>query len=208
MRDRTEYLRLCHLENKDRRLAAHKQRYHDKREELLKYQSEYHKAHPEIGRKAGKKYRSKLQYKEYNRKMMAEYRSNNKEKLSQWNKKWRSSRKEKIAESQRRCRLKNPETFRAGWAKRRAIKRNVTVDMDRILEWMKLVKSKPDFICHHCKFEFSTGKVHFDHIIPLARGGSHSIDNLCASCQQCNLSKGKKLTSEWRPEKVKEPSDI
>jgi 5-methylcytosine-specific restriction endonuclease McrA len=120
VRDRTEYYKQWHVKNRARRLVSHKQRYQDKKEELLKYQSEYHKAHPEIGRKSGKKFRS-----------------------------------------------------------------------------------KPDFICHHCRFEFSTDRVHFDHIVPLARGGPHSIDNLCASCSACNLSKGKKLVTEWAPTKIK-----
>lgn len=31
---------------------------------------------------------------------------------------------------------------------------------------------------------------HADHIIPIAKGGSHTSDNVCAACPTCNLKKG------------------
>lgn len=39
---------------------------------------------------------------------------------------------------------------------------------------------------------------HIDHIIPLSRGGRHSIGNLTGACKPCNLSKGSKFITEWR----------
>jgi len=41
-------------------------------------------------------------------------------------------------------------------------------------------------------------KPHLDHVVPLKRGGSNSIENLVWSCCDCNLSKGSKLPSEWK----------
>lgn len=37
-----------------------------------------------------------------------------------------------------------------------------------------------------------------DHVIPLSRGGSNFPANLRPACNVCNLSKGKKLLSEFR----------
>jgi 5-methylcytosine-specific restriction endonuclease McrA len=37
-----------------------------------------------------------------------------------------------------------------------------------------------------------------DHIIPLTRGGRHTIGNLLPSCRSCNSSKGNKLLATWR----------
>lgn len=37
-----------------------------------------------------------------------------------------------------------------------------------------------------------------DHVVPIRRGGRHSIGNLLPSCNRCNLSKAAKLLVEWR----------
>ncbi len=36
-----------------------------------------------------------------------------------------------------------------------------------------------------------------DHILPLSRGGSHSIDNVVPACHTCNRSKAAKLLLDW-----------
>lgn len=40
-------------------------------------------------------------------------------------------------------------------------------------------------------------RLHMEHMIPLSRGGSHSIDNVVPSCPSCNLRKGTKTPSEF-----------
>jgi len=37
-----------------------------------------------------------------------------------------------------------------------------------------------------------------DHLVPLARGGTHTLDNLVPACGPCNRKKGDQLVSEWR----------
>ncbi len=51
-----------------------------------------------------------------------------------------------------------------------------------------LVKKRDNSICYHCKKDTPDG--HCDHLIPLSKGGTDSIDNLVWSCKDCNLSKG------------------
>ena len=50
--------------------------------------------------------------------------------------------------------------------------------------------------CAYCGGIFQ----HIDHVIPLSRGGYHCLANLRPACAHCNLSKGRKKLSEWKPE--------
>ena len=49
--------------------------------------------------------------------------------------------------------------------------------------------------CYNCG---TLENLSIDHIVPLARGGSHSIGNLMTLCRKCNASKGKKLLIQWK----------
>jgi 5-methylcytosine-specific restriction endonuclease McrA len=44
--------------------------------------------------------------------------------------------------------------------------------------------------------------LHLDHIVPISRGGLHSVGNLQMLCQRCNLSKNSQLTVEWRAKRL------
>lgn len=58
-----------------------------------------------------------------------------------------------------------------------------------------ILKSQKN-LCWWCGCELE--KVyHIDHRVPLSRGGSNNLDNLCATCPTCNLSKNDKLPHEW-----------
>lgn len=48
--------------------------------------------------------------------------------------------------------------------------------------------------CHICDDEIpSLNVLHFDHVIPLSKGGAHSYDNIKPSHASCNLRKGAKI---------------
>lgn len=42
-------------------------------------------------------------------------------------------------------------------------------------------------------------KITVDHVIPIARGGTNERGNLVGACLDCNVSRGKRLPSEWVP---------
>lgn len=59
----------------------------------------------------------------------------------------------------------------------------------------ELVKKRDKYICQLCGRFDSRGEV--DHNLPLSRGGSDAIHNLCWTCKTCNRSKGDKTIREW-----------
>lgn len=58
------------------------------------------------------------------------------------------------------------------------------------------LKVEQNNTCRHCGclLDFSAkGQVHLDHLIPLSKGGAHTITNVVWSCASCNLRKSDKL---------------
>lgn len=92
----------------------------------------------------------------------------------------------------------HPEKRRQSEHKRRAQKHGGSVgDKKLISRWEQSWRSKRYVRCYWCRFKIKTKLCHTDHIEPLSKGGSHSIDNLCISCCHCNLSKNAKDINEW-----------
>ena len=69
---------------------------------------------------------------------------------------------------------------------------------DRIAAWDDAGR-----MCHYCdrptprpgtKGGYGT---HFDHVVPVAAGGSNEKSNLVVACKRCNREKGKKSYSEF-----------
>lgn len=97
-------------------------------------------------------------------------------------------------------RIDNPDRFRAQMAAHSA-KRRSTDDTDiRIVshyDWLRLCARYSNCCAYCCQPKPLTQ----DHIIPLTRGGRHSIGNLLPACRACNTSKKDQLLVEWRVKK-------
>lgn len=88
----------------------------------------------------------------------------------------------------------NSERMRAIRRRRKGqLKAEILVFTDR--DWARLV-ARHRGCCAYC------GEPHphlqRDHVLPLARGGRHSIGNILPACPPCNYQKKAKLLSEWR----------
>jgi 5-methylcytosine-specific restriction endonuclease McrA len=108
---------------------------------------------------------------------------------------WRVANRDRKNENERKRRLKNPEhekersLLQVG--KRRARLRDNGVFYVSTKE-ARAIRSRPCFACG------GTEDIAIDHIIPIARGGRHSIGNLMPLCVRCNVSKGKMTWFEWK----------
>lgn len=54
-------------------------------------------------------------------------------------------------------------------------------------------------ICYLCSCPVDRTDVHFDHVIPLSKGGPHTADNIRVTHAWCNLRKSAKLLTEITP---------
>lgn len=87
----------------------------------------------------------------------------------------------------------NPERHRLYQAKRRACTQGAFVvtpkDIRRLI-------ARNHGECAYCGA--TPALLHIDHVVPLKRGGRHSIGNLVPACQSCNSSKNARLLYPWR----------
>lgn len=65
-------------------------------------------------------------------------------------------------------------------------------------QWNELLREY-NFRCAYCGIQTN---MTIDHVIPLSKGGEHSIENIVPSCAECNSHKHTKLN--WIPKKFKE----
>ena len=52
-------------------------------------------------------------------------------------------------------------------------------------------------LCYYCGRKFAYKQLTMDHLVPLARGGRSTKDNLVAACKECNTKKKSMLSVEW-----------
>jgi 5-methylcytosine-specific restriction endonuclease McrA len=85
----------------------------------------------------------------------------------------------------------NPDAHRLRRLKRRAAQQENGVFVVAPKEIQKILNS----VCIFCG---ATDNITVEHLIPLSRGGRHSIGNLAPSCKSCNSAKGTRTVMEFR----------
>lgn len=126
-----------------------------------------------------------------------EYYQKNKARSLEASRTYYSAHRQKIVQWQKEYSKANPDVGARTQAKRRRAKLDTLSYAPAIKRWMSDIKSKPFVRCHWCGTKIKGRQVHFDHIVPLAKGGEHSIGNLCASCPECNHTKSARLIADW-----------
>ena len=56
------------------------------------------------------------------------------------------------------------------------------------------IRARHGMVCGICTLPI-TGKFHYDHITPLAKGGTHTTENIQLAHPSCNIRKGAKWKS-------------
>lgn len=106
---------------------------------------------------------------------------------------WRLANLERVAEKNKAWYAANKEWSAAKSARRRAQIRETEVEP---IDFSKVL-AEHGMVCHICTGAIaSRDDLHFDHVIPLARGGPHMRNNIKPAHAICNQRKGDKLMSE------------
>lgn len=110
---------------------------------------------------------------------------------------WREKNPDKVREIQRKRRKKYPEKYRAysNIGSKNYINRKRGAEGRYTLkEWNQLCEMYGN-VCLCCK---QPKKLEADHVIPISKGGSNTIDNIQPLCRTCNAKKNNKFI-DYRP---------
>ena len=181
--------------DKERRPEASKElkrklcrlRYYNNKEEANRYSREYNA-------------KNSIKIKDYR----AEYYKQNCDKIKEMANEYRKQNPEKVKQFCKDWVKNNPDRARECWAKRRADKRNAKCGNQKLIaEWRRFWSSLEFVPCYWCGKKIPPKIAHADHVLPLTKGGKHSIENLVISCRHCNLSKKNSLPENWAKKLIK-----
>ena len=175
------------------------------REKIRQKAREYRQDNPEKIRQADKKYRQDNPdtFSRANKK----YRQANLEKIRQKHKEYRKANPEKIKESKKKWAQANPEKDKEGRRKNERKRRALKLENGHSPYTETEVLNLYGTDCHLCSqpIDFEAPRrfnkpgwelgLHIDHIIPISKGGSDTLENVKPAHGRCNVSKGNRLAS-------------
>ena len=137
-----------------------------------------------------------LKYNEENKNKIAirakKYHEENKDKTAIFWKKYYEENKDKIAITMKKYRIENKDKMRISVQNRRA-RKNLLPSTLTLEQW-EATKQYFNNRCCYCNEEKPLAQ---EHVIPVAKGGSYSQENIVPACQSCNSSKGTKSFHSW-----------
>lgn len=185
--------------NPDKKAAGDKRYRLANADKIRLTKRKYRSQDPERWANYGRQYRA--ENKERIAESKKQWYERNPERLAEMTLAWKQANPEKVRAYKRAYKLRNPDKdknyyqqnkwrYELSRANRRARKAQASIFLVTAKD-VRRIMSKP---CIYC----GAMAEHLEHIIPLSRGGLHSIGNLAPACAKCNLSKGAKLIVEWK----------
>lgn len=130
---------------------------------------------------------------EYRAEYSKNYRQKNRESLLEKKRVYGRQNRKKLSESTKRWRVENPDKVAILTAKHNARRRPAKMYLPTKKLAEKLVTQNNR--CHWCNDELI--KKHLDHVVPVSRGGEHTLENTVWACPACNLQKSALMVDEW-----------
>lgn len=101
-----------------------------------------------------------------------------------------------VAEQRRRSFAANPERCRLLGRERAAVRRARIKGQSVGTVRFNDVLRRDGWLCHLCGGFVTRETLSFDHVVPLAKGGAHAVDNLKVAHLACNRVKGARLIED------------
>jgi 5-methylcytosine-specific restriction endonuclease McrA len=128
-----------------------------------------------------------------------EHYAKNRERYTEQGRAYYAANQDRVKQRHQQYYFNNRDRHRVYWMRRRARKAGATVgkvDFNLILE-------RDGWICHICGGLIAREDLSFDHIIPLAKGGLHTNENLSPAHNNCNKGKGARLVVSVAPPRIR-----
>lgn len=200
------------LEHRETRLKKRRAYYSKNRIKILAAASDYHRRNSSKNQEKNLSRATAWYLKNKHRKRAydIEYRKKNGWKYAESHRayarthkestgKWMRTHPEEMKAIRKRWYDKNPHKRQEYNTVRRSLQLGAVVgDESQMVQFRIDAVASKETRCVYCSIPLWGKKIHVDHIIPLTRGGAHSVENLCVACPKCNLSKGSRLLSEWK----------
>lgn len=125
-------------------------------------------------------------------------RKGNQAEVAAYHRAYRVKNKEGLAAQKRKYEAshKAPPEIGVRRAQRQRARKLGNGVFDVTTKEMERMRNSP---CVYCG---AIGNIHIDHVVPVSKGGSHSIGNLQPLCQRCNQSKSANFYSVFKYRKA------
>jgi len=118
------------------------------------------------------------------------YYIDHKQSLIENKRRWRAENKAIFMAQCARYRKAHPEKSRERCSRRRARIHNATIEPVNYID----VLARDGRWCYLCEKDITlTDEMHFDHVIPLSKGGAHTMENIRPTHGTCNVRKHSKI---------------
>lgn len=108
---------------------------------------------------------------------------------------WKIANHDRVLANAKRWRVENPERRRLSHHRRSARKRRVLTQLT-ISQW-EWLKQQSGHCCVYCgRHQDECGRLQQEHVVPLSRGGAHTVNNIRPACADCNYRKHDKTPAE------------
>ena len=171
----------CTRDYKKQRLATNGDKIREQK------RASYYRNFESISAKAKEKY---PEIREARKKYLKDYYAKNRDKRIQVAKEYFAENKEKVYEYKSRWNKTEVGIINRKKAKanRRALESNGKIKAKELKTLLDTSNGK----CYWCNCNINkenSSSFHFDHYVPLAKGGMNLIENIVISCPSCNMSK-------------------